>query len=51
MSGAEALLVKLILVLASVCLVVIAVGLVGAAVWVTGLDAPWERDRDDGWGR
>jgi hypothetical protein len=48
-SGAEALLVKLILVLASVCLVVIAVGLAGAVVWVSGLDAPWERD--DGWGR
>lgn len=49
MSGAEDVLVKLLLALASVCLVLIAIGLVGAVVWVNGLDAPWERD--DGWGR
>ena len=38
-------LAKVILVLASICLVLLAIGLVGAVVYVSGLDADWERER------
>jgi len=49
-SGAEAVLAKVLLATASVCLVLIAVGLAGAVVWVNGLE-PGGGERDDGWGR
>ena len=39
------LLVKVLLAIASVCLVLIAIGLVGAVVWVNNVDADWERER------
>ena len=41
-------LAKVLLVLAVPCLVLIAVGLAGAAVWLWDGPEPW-RGRDDGW--